>query len=131
MSQHKYIPKFNNWVKINENIEENEIEERATALTRDFEEAIGKGNLQTSSLMIWFNGMMDLYDNTSFKGMVFNKMKPVWAKHFRIIYPILNMDNKELTKSDIMQIKRYKQISNSEVTNQRGADDLLKELGLL
>jgi hypothetical protein len=41
------------------------------------------------------------------------------------------MDNKELTKSDIMQIKRYKQISNSEVTNQRGADDLLKELGLL
>ena len=131
MSQHKYIPKFNNWVKINENIEENEIDERATALTRDFEEAISKGNLQTSSLMVWFNGMMDLYDNTSFKGLVFNKMKPVWAKNFKVIYPILNMDNKELTKNDIMQIKRYKQISSNEVTNQRGADDLLKELGLL
>jgi hypothetical protein len=74
---------------------------------------------------------MDLYDNSALKGLIFKKMKPVWSKHFRSIYPLLSMDNRELTKHDIMEIKRYKQLSNDEARHEKSADDLLKELGLL
>jgi len=132
MAQHKYVTGFNAWVKLNENTaSEQEIEERADLLTREFEEAAATGRIETSDLMVWFHGMMDLYDNSDLKGLIFRKMKPVWAKNFKLIYPLLNMDNRELTKHDIMEIKRYKQLSNDEARHEKSADDLLKELGLL
>lgn len=133
MAQHRYVDTFRNWIRLHENVddEEQQISDRADALTREFEEAVSAGRLKTSDLMIWFHGMMDLYDNSTLKGLIFRKMKPVWAKNFRLIYPLLNMDNKELTKHDIMQIKRYKQLSNEEVRHEKSADDLLRELGLL
>ena len=132
MTQHRYVDTFRNWVRLNENNEdEQQINDRADALTREFEEAVSQGALKTSDLMIWFHGMMDLYDNSALKGLIFRKMKPIWAKHFRSIYPLLSMDNRELTKHDIMEIKRYKQLSNDEARHEKSADDLLKELGLL
>jgi hypothetical protein len=127
-----YVTTFRNWVRLNENNEdEQQITDRADTLNREFEEAASQGQLKTADLMIWFHGMMDLYDNSTLKGLIFKKMKMIWAKYFRSIYPILNMDNRELTKNDIMQIKRYKQLSNDETRQERSADDLLKELGLL
>lgn len=133
MAQHRYVNTFRNWVRLNENNEDEEqqINNRTDVLTREFEEAISQGPLTTSILMTWFHGMMDLYDNTQLKGLIFRKMKPTWAKYFKSIYPLLNMDNRELTKHDIMQIKRYKQLSNEEVRHEKSADDLLRELGLL
>jgi hypothetical protein len=132
MAQHMYVTTFRNWVRLNENNEdEQQITDRTDALNREFEEAASQGQLKTADLMIWFHGMMDLYDNSTLKGLIFKKMKMIWAKYFRSIYPILNMDNRELTKNDIMQIKRYKQLSNDETRQERSADDLLKELGLL
>ena len=132
MTQHKYITKFSSWIKLNENSDtENEIEERADILCREFREAADTGKLQTSELMIWFNGMMDLYDQTTLKGLIFNKMKPIWANYLRLIMPILSMGNKELTRNDIMRIKQYKQIAQDEVNPEKSANDLLKELGLL
>jgi hypothetical protein len=132
MTQHRYVDTFRNWVRLNENNEdEQQVNDRSDALTREFEEAVSQGQLKTSDLMIWFHGMMDLYDNSALKGLLFKKMKPVWAKHFRSIYPLLSMDNRELTKHDIMEIKRYKQLSNDEARHEKSADDLLKELGLL
>ena len=132
MAQTKYVDSFRNWIRLNENNEdEQQVNDRSDALTREFEEAISQGQLKTADLMIWFHGMMDLYDNSALKGLIFRKMKPVWAKYFRSIYPLLSMDNKELTKHDIMEIKRYKQLSNDEVRHEKSADDLLKELGLL
>jgi hypothetical protein len=132
MAQHMYVTTFRNWVRLNENNEdEQQITDRADTLNREFEEAASQGQLKTADLMIWFHGMMDLYDNSTLKGLIFKKMKMIWAKYFRSIYPILNMDNRELTKNDIMQIKRYKQLSNDETRQERSADDLLKELGLL
>lgn len=132
MAQHRYVDTFRNWIRLNEsNEDEQQISDRADTLTREFEEALSQGQLKTADLMIWFHGMMDLYDNSALKGLIFRKMKPVWAKYFRVIYPLLNMDNRELTKNDIMQIKRYKQLSNDESRHEKSADDLLKELGLL
>lgn len=132
MAQHRYVETFNDWIKVYENEDaEQEISNRADDLTRNFEMAASAGRLQTSDLMVWFHGMMDLYDNSALKGLIFKKMKPVWSKHFRAIYPLLSMDNKELTKHDIMEIKRYKQLSNDEARHEKSADDLLKELGLL
>lgn len=132
MAQHRYVETFNNWIKVYENEDaEQEISNRADDLTRNFEMAVSAGKLQTSDLMVWFHGMMDLYDNSALKGLIFKKMKPVWSKHFRAIYPLLSMDNRELTKHDIMEIKRYKQLSNDEARHEKSADDLLKELGLL
>lgn len=132
MAQHRYVDTFRNWIRLNENNEdEQQINDRSDALTREFEEALSQGQLKTADLMIWFHGMMDLYDNSALKGLIFKKMKPIWSKYFRSIYPLLSMDNKELTKHDIMEIKRYKQLSNDEARHERSADDLLKELGLL
>jgi UDP-galactopyranose mutase len=131
MIQHKYIPNFNNWVKLNENEDiEQEISERADKLTQEFEETAAKGKIETSDLMIWFHGMMDLYDTTNFKGLVFRRMKPIWSKYFRMIYPILSTSNQELTTADVARIKKYKQISHEEISHERSAGDLLKELGL-
>ena len=132
MAQHRYVDTFRNWIRLNENNEdEQQINDRSDALTREFEEALSQGQLKTADLMIWFHGMIDLYDNSALKGLIFKKMKPIWSKYFRSIYPLLSMDNKELTKHDIMEIKRYKQLSNDEARHERSADDLLKELGLL
>jgi len=132
MAQHRYVEKFSSWIRIFENEDqEAEISERADSLTRDFEEAANRDRLQTSDLMIWFHGMMDLYDNSDLKGLIFRKMKPIWSKYFKQIYPLLSMDNRELTKHDIMEIKRYKQLSSEEAHHQKSADDMLRELGLL
>ena len=132
MAQHRYVDTFRNWIRLNENNEdEQQINDRADALTREFEEALSQGQLKTADLMIWFHGMMDLYDNSALKGLIFRKMKPIWSKYFRAIYPLFDMNNKELTKHDIMEIKRYKQLSNDEARHEKSADDLLKELGLL
>ena len=132
MAQHRCVEKFTTWVRLNESDDqEKEIIERADSLTRDFEGAASRGRLQTSDLMIWFHGMMDLYDNSELKGLIFRKMKPVWSKYFKQIYPLLSMDNRELTKHDVMEIKRYKQLSNDEAHHERSANDLLKDLGLL
>lgn len=132
MARHRCVENFNSWIRLNESDEqEREIIERADVLTSDFEAAAGRGRLQTSDLMIWFHGMMDLYDNSELKGLIFRKMKPVWAKYFKQIYPLLSMDNKELTRHDIMEIKRYKQLSSDEARHEKSSDDMLRELGLL
>jgi hypothetical protein len=132
MARHRCVENFNYWIRLNESDEqEREIIERADSLTSDFETAAGRGQLQTSDLMIWFHGMMDLYDNSELKGLIFRKMKPIWAKYFKQIYPLLSMDNKELTRHDIMEIKRYKQLSGNEARQEKSADDMLRELGLL
>ena len=132
MSKHRCIENFNSWLRINESDDqEREIIERFDALTSDFIEAASRGKLQTSDLMIWFHGIMDLYDNSELKGLIFMKMKPIWSKYFKQIYPLLSMDNKELTRHDIMEIKRYKKLSTEESHHERSANDLLKDLGLL
>jgi hypothetical protein len=132
MARHRCVENFTTWIRLNENDgQEREISERADTLTKDFEGAASGGRLQTSDLMIWFHGMMDLYDNSELKGLIFRKMKPVWSKYFKQIYPLLSMDNKELTKHDVMEIKRYKQLSGDEARHEKSADDMLRELGLL
>jgi len=132
MSKHKCIEKFTSWVRLNESDDqERELIERADGLTADFEADASRSRLETSTLMIWFHGMMDLYDNSDLKGLIFMKMKPIWAKYFKQIYPLLSTDNKELTRHDIMEIKRYKQLSTEESHHERSANDLLKDLGLL
>ena len=132
MTRHRCVENFNTWIRLNESDDqEKEIIERADTLTADFEVDAANGRLQTSALMIWFHGMMDIYDNSELKGLIFKKMKPVWAKYFKQIYPLLSMDNKELTKHDIMEIKRYKQLSGDEARHEKSADDMLRELGLI
>jgi hypothetical protein len=128
----RHVNSFSEWTQINENDgSEQEIIERVEDLNRNLDAAVSSGRLQTSDFMVWFHGMMDLYDNTQMKGLIFNRMKPVWSKYFKQIYPILSMNNKELTKHDIMEIKRYKHLSNEEVTKSKNENDYLRELGLL
>lgn len=132
MAQHRYIETFGNWKKLNENGgEEQQVSDQADELIREFSAAAETGRITTSELMKWFRGMMELYDSTELKGLIFKKMKSIWARYFKIIYPVLNMDNKELTSSDIAIIKRYKQLSSDESRHEKSADDLLRELGLL
>ena len=131
MAQHRYVDTFRNWVRLNENTDpENEIIERIVDITRNFVDAAQRGALETSDLMVWFHGMMNIYDTTDLKGLTFRMMAPVWKKYFKQIYPLLSTSNTLLTQKDIQLVKRYKSLSNDEVTTSRSQFDILKELGL-
>jgi hypothetical protein len=131
MAQHRYVDTFRNWVRLNENNEdETEVIERIIDITRNFVDAVQRGPLETSDLMIWFHGMLELYDNSDLKGLIFKMMAPVWRKYFKQIYPLLSVNNSVLTQSDIQLVKRYKSLSNDEVTTHKGNRDFLKSLGM-
>jgi hypothetical protein len=129
MKSYKYITEFHNWVKVNESDDENEIIERIKDLNRNLKEAIDRGPLETSDALIWFHGMMDLYDSTQLTGLVFAEMKEIFQTYIRQLYPIFNTSNKALTQKDIELGKRYKQIAASEVQNRRKNDDDLSKYG--
>jgi hypothetical protein len=131
MSNFKHITSYRNWLKVNENSDqEEEVMNRIEDLNRAFEQAASGGSLQTSDLMVWFHGMLELYDGYSLKGLIFNKMKSVFAKYFKVIYPVLSMQNRELTQRDITEIKRYKGLTGKESSQQKQTSDFLSDLGL-
>jgi hypothetical protein len=132
MSRFKHITPFTSWVKLNEqHTDEDEVERLALEYNDKLESEINQSGLTTRLLMDWFHQMLELYDSTELKGLVFTKMKIIWVKYFSKIDNILKMSNRELTAADIASLRRYKQITQSEYKMQKDAEAELRRLGLI
>ncbi len=125
----KHITRYGAWLL--ENNGEADTLQEIEELNSRFVTAKAEGNLNTRSVMDWFHAMLGVYDSVEYKGLIFSEMKKFLQRHYSDIYPIFSKDNRDLTKSDISEILRYKEIASQESRLENEAEARLRELGLI
>lgn len=125
----KHISRYSNWLV--ENSGEQDTLAQIDDLNSQLTSAKSAGQLDTRTVMDWFHSMLEIYDSVEYKGLIFMEMKKVIQRYYSDLYPIFRKNNPDLTKRDIQEILRYKEIAGQETKLLASAEATLKELGLL
>lgn len=125
----KHISRYSNWLV--ENSGEKDTLAQIDDLNSQLTSAKSAGQLDTRTVMDWFHSLLKIYDSVEYKGLIFMEMKKVIQRYYSDLYPIFRKNNPDLTKRDIQEILRYKEIAGQETKLLASAEATLKELGLL
>lgn len=125
----KHISRYSNWLV--ENSGEQDTLAQIDDLNSQLTSAKSAGQLDTRTVMDWFHSLLKIYDSVEYKGLIFMEMKKVIQRYYSDLYPIFRKNNPDLTKRDIQEILRYKEIAGQETKLLASAEATLKELGLL